>query len=236
MKIRGIIIAFLALMVFFASYACANEPEPQKASTAAPVKVPYTNQTMAEVIKNGYAGTDDVIAYDTREKHRQDDSASREAVVNDDVAVEPTAGPDTGTVEEGETAVSELVDEWNLEGNDDSEGERTGESDESVTESEDPVLTYLGTYTATAYCACPICTGEYSTGYTASGTIATEGRTIACNNLPIGTQVYIEGYGYYTVEDTGWTPYGDAWLDIFYSSHDSALAFGVRNVEVYLVN
>lgn len=101
---------------------------------------------------------------------------------------------------------------------------------------DNPVLTPLGTFTATAYCSCSICTGVYSTGYTASGTWATEGRTVACNILPFGTQIYIEGYGYYIVEDTGWSPYGDAWLDIFYSSHDSALAFGVRNVEVYLVN
>ena len=97
-------------------------------------------------------------------------------------------------------------------------------------------LTYLGAYTATAYCACSICTGEYATGYTASGTLATEGRTVACNTLPFGTEIYIEGYGYYIVEDTGWSPYGDAWLDIFFESHDSALAFGLRNVEVYLVN
>lgn len=120
-----------------------------------------------------------------------------------------------------------LADESEVESEYDGDG--TGDTD-------NPVLTYLGTFTATAYCACSICTGAYSTGYTASGTWATEGRTVACNVLPFGTQIYIEGYGYYTVEDTGWSPYGDAWLDLFYSSHDSALAFGVRNVEVYLVN
>lgn len=97
-------------------------------------------------------------------------------------------------------------------------------------------LTYLGNWTATAYCACSICTGVYSSGYTASGTLATEGRTIACNSLPFGTQIYIDGYGYYTVEDTGWSPYGDAWLDLFFESHDRALAFGLRNVDVYVVN
>ena len=96
-------------------------------------------------------------------------------------------------------------------------------------------LTYLGTFTATGYCSCAQCCGAYSSGYTASGTLATEGRTIACNSLPFGTQVYIEGYGYYVVEDTGWSPY-DPWLDIFFSSHDAALSFGLRNVEVYLVN
>ena len=128
----------------------------------------------------------------------------------------------------------EESDEHNDSGVDEQGQSGSGEPDDSG--NGDTNLTYLGTYTATAYCACPICTGAYSTGYTASGTFATEGRTVACNTLPFGTQIYIEGYGYYTVEDTGWSPYGDAWLDLFYSSHDSALAFGVRNVEVYLVN
>ena len=95
-------------------------------------------------------------------------------------------------------------------------------------------LTYLGEFTATAYCACPICCGEYSSGYTASGTLATEGRTIACNSLPFGTQVMIEGHTY-VVEDTGWSPYGENWLDIFFASHDAALAYGMRTVDVYLI-
>lgn len=105
--------------------------------------------------------------------------------------------------------------------------------DEAITEEKE--LTYLGTWTATAYCSCPVCCGEYATGYTASGTLATEGRTVACNILPFGTQLMIGG-NIYTVEDTGWSPYGESWIDIFFDSHDSALAYGVREVEVYLVN
>ena len=96
-------------------------------------------------------------------------------------------------------------------------------------------LTYYGEFTATAYCACPVCCGEYSSGYTASGTLAEEGRTIACNSLPFGTQVMIDGH-IYTVEDTGWSPYGENWLDIFFNSHEAALAYGCRTVDVYLVN
>lgn len=95
-------------------------------------------------------------------------------------------------------------------------------------------LIYLGAWTATAYCACEICCGAYSSGYTASGTWATEGRTIACNALPMGTQVLIDG-NTYIVEDTGWSPYGDAWVDIFFASHDAALAYGMRTVDVYLI-
>ncbi len=115
----------------------------------------------------------------------------------------------------------------------DAEGDGTGA--EGTAEDSWEAVTYLGTWTATAYCSCPICCGDYSTGYTASGTLATEGRTIACNSLPMGTQVLIDG-NTYTVEDTGYSPYGDAWIDIFFESHDSALAYGVRPVDVYLVN
>ena len=100
---------------------------------------------------------------------------------------------------------------------------------------EDGELACLGMFTVTAYCACPVCCGSYSSGYTASGTYAAEGRTVACNSLPMGTHIYIEGCGNYTVEDTGWSPYGESWLDIFFEDHDAALAFGVKDAEVYLI-
>lgn len=116
------------------------------------------------------------------------------------------------------------------------EATETVKPEEVTTEEEtagnEPV--FLGVYTCTAYCSCPACCGEYSSGYTASGTLATEGRTVACNSLPIGTKLLIDG-DTYIVEDTGWTPYGDAWLDFYFDSHDAALAFGVQEKEVYLL-
>lgn len=114
------------------------------------------------------------------------------------------------------------------------DAEDSGEPTEGTPEDCGPSVTYLGTWTATAYCSCVECTTD-GNGITASGTVATEGRTIACNALPIGTEVLIDGHTY-VVEDTGYTPYGDAWIDIFFASHDSALAFGVRPVDVYLIN
>lgn len=149
--------------------------------------------------------------------------------------------PDSTGVE----AEEGFTDEYSDSGVDESGQSDSGESavpepEVSVQEYEESgeSLTYLGQYVATAYCSCPTCTGPYSSGYTASGTLATEGRTIACNTLPFGTQVYIECgeySGYYIVEDTGWSPYGDAWLDFFFESHDSALAFGLRYADVYIV-
>lgn len=163
---------------------------------------------------------------------------SGESEVDGEGYTDPAAESEPDTAVVGETEQTVVGDNASVDsyanGYYDSSGlVASGRSEPEYTE---PSLTYLGQFTATAYCACPICTGEYSSGYTASGTLATEGRTVACNVLPMGTQIYVDGHGYYTVEDTGWSPYGDAWLDFFFESHDSALAFGLRTVDVYLVN
>ena len=103
---------------------------------------------------------------------------------------------------------------------------------EEVNEAE--TLEYLGEWTITGYCAGSCCCGEYASGYTASGTLATAGRTIACNSLPFGTKLMIDGV-VYTVEDTGYSPY-EPWADIFFDTHEEALAWGLQTKEVYLVN
>ena len=91
-------------------------------------------------------------------------------------------------------------------------------------------LTYLGYFTLTAYCPCPLCNGPY-TG-TASGAPLTSGHTVAMGGLPFGTKLYINGT-IYTVEDRG-TPYG--WVDIYFDTHEETEAFGMRYADVYLVN
>lgn len=91
---------------------------------------------------------------------------------------------------------------------------------------------YLGNFKLTSYCACPICCGIWSDGTatTASGTTATEGRTVAMGGVPFGTKLIIGGL-LYTVEDRG-TPYGH--VDIYKNSHQDALNFGVQYADVYL--
>ena len=39
----------------------------------------------------------------------------------------------------------------------------------------------------------------------------------------------------YTVEDTGYTEFGDCWVDIYFDTHEEALAYGVQEREVYLI-
>lgn len=97
---------------------------------------------------------------------------------------------------------------------------------------EEPILTYVGNWITTAYCPCELCCGDYATGYTASGTLATEGRTVATFDLPFGTKIYIDGLGEFIVEDNG---VEGGWIDIFFNSHEDALNYGMRNMDIYII-
>lgn len=95
---------------------------------------------------------------------------------------------------------------------------------------------YMGTFVATAYCACEKCCGKDPShpayGITATGTTATQGRTIAVDPdvIELGSVVTIDDHQY-TAEDTGRAIKGNR-IDIFFDSHDDALAFGVQEVAV----
>lgn len=91
---------------------------------------------------------------------------------------------------------------------------------------------YLGTYALTAYCGCEICNGG-NAGITAMGVEPSEGWTVACNSLPLGTQISING-NVYEVQDTG--NMDDGTIDIFMNSHEEALNFGVQSADVYVVS
>ncbi|MGN0439099.1 MAG: SH3 domain-containing protein [Lachnospiraceae bacterium] len=89
----------------------------------------------------------------------------------------------------------------------------------------------LGMFTITAYCGCSRCSS--GNNRTASGTVPTQGRTIAADTsiLPFGTQVVIGGV-VYTVEDCGSGVRGNH-IDIFFATHEQALAFGRRTMQVF---
>lgn len=98
---------------------------------------------------------------------------------------------------------------------------------------------YLGEYTLTAYCACPICCGQWSNGYTATGTLATEGRTIAVDPgvVPYGSKVLLiwpDGTQHeYIAEDCGSGVNGNH-IDVFIADHEAARVFGVQHAAAYL--
>lgn len=91
-----------------------------------------------------------------------------------------------------------------------------------------------GVYKVTAYCACMKCCGK-TNGITASGVKATANHTIAApRTFAFGTKVVIDGVTY-TVEDRGGAIQGNR-IDIYMNSHSEALKWGVRYVEVEVLN
>lgn len=91
---------------------------------------------------------------------------------------------------------------------------------------------YIGKFKLTAYCACSKCCGQWAdaNATTASGTHAVQGRTVACNSLPFGTRIVING-NVYVVEDRGGM--ANNVIDVFFNSHQEALNFGVQYADVY---
>lgn len=104
---------------------------------------------------------------------------------------------------------------------------------------------YLGEFKLTAYCSCEKCCGYWATirdtdengepiVYTASGAVAKDGVTIAVDTsqIPYGTDVYIAGYGFRSAQDCGGAIKGNR-IDVYYSSHEEALAMGVVYKDVW---
>ena len=93
-----------------------------------------------------------------------------------------------------------------------------------LTEAKEPEMTYLGEYELTAY--------EW-TGYRcANGNYPTCNYTVACNSLPLGTQIFIEGMGTYVVEDRGGM--SDNVIDVYMGDYDTCIQFGRRSAKVYI--
>ena len=92
----------------------------------------------------------------------------------------------------------------------------------------------LGDFRITYYCPCEKCCGSYADGITASGVPATEGVTCACDYLPIGTMVNVDGH-IYTVQDRFGAFDGSKCIDIYVEDHDRAEGLGTHTSRVYLV-
>ena len=86
-------------------------------------------------------------------------------------------------------------------------------------------------FAITYYCPCEKCCGK-SDGITESGTIATEGRTIAVDPdvIPLGTTITIGGHDY-IAEDIGGAIKG-LHIDIYVNDHNRALKLGKHEAEV----
>lgn len=85
----------------------------------------------------------------------------------------------------------------------------------------------LGEWRITAY--------AYTGSPCADGIYPEACETIACNSLPFGSKVYIDGIGVRTVHDRGPGYMGDEWLDLYLGDTQECISFGDQVRKVYLV-
>lgn len=88
---------------------------------------------------------------------------------------------------------------------------------------------------ATGYEASPVSTGIWSDGYTYTGLVARHGIIATDPSvIPLGTELYVPGYGVGVAADIGGAIKGNI-IDLFFESIEEALEWGRQNVEVYIL-
>ena len=71
---------------------------------------------------------------------------------------------------------------------------------------------------------------------TSSGTLVRHGViAVDPSFIPIGTRVFIPGYGEAVAEDIGWAIRGNV-IDVAFDTHEEAMAFGRQHLEIYIID
>ena len=96
---------------------------------------------------------------------------------------------------------------------------------------------YMGDFKISHYCderTAHICGG--GNGITASGKPTEVGWTVAADTsvLPMGTIIYVEGYGFREVCDRGGAV-KDKKIDILVTTHDEAMSMGIKHKDVWVL-
>lgn len=96
-------------------------------------------------------------------------------------------------------------------------------------------FTFWGECNITGYTpGCAHCCGGSTAGIGSSGVAMIPGYSVAMGSaLPFGTTIYVEGYGFYVVEDRG---VGNYHVDISAPSHDQCYDLTGYGVNVWIVN
>jgi 3D (Asp-Asp-Asp) domain-containing protein len=99
-------------------------------------------------------------------------------------------------------------------------------------EASNPVITV----DATAYTAsCEGCSGITKTGVNIKDNPEEKVIAVDPNVIPLGSEVYVEGYGYATAEDIGGAIDGNE-IDVFIPTEQEAKNWGRKQVKVTIIN
>lgn len=112
-----------------------------------------------------------------------------------------------------------------------SETEKESDSEDKENEFGIPNYSRVVYVEATAYS----CAEPGLSAYTAMGTLCRRGVIATDPNvIPLGTRVYIPGYGYAVAEDTGGAIVGNV-IDIAYDTVEECYSWGRRTVPMYIL-
>lgn len=90
--------------------------------------------------------------------------------------------------------------------------------------------------TATAYTAyCEGCSGTTAYGIDLRANPDSKVIAVDKNVIPLGTKVWVEGYGVAIAGDTGGAIKGNK-IDVFIPSYENAMAWGVKKVKIKVLN
>ncbi|WP_042346870.1 LysM peptidoglycan-binding and 3D domain-containing protein [Bacillus massiliigorillae] len=92
------------------------------------------------------------------------------------------------------------------------------------------------TVTATAYSeTCDECTGITATGFNLKANPGAKVIAVDPNVIPLGSKVYVEGYGYATALDTGGAIKGNR-IDVYIPNESEVNQWGVKQVKVQILD
>ncbi|GGP09753.1 3D domain-containing protein [Oceanobacillus neutriphilus] len=150
-----------------------------------------------------------------------------EPAVEEEPAEEPATEEESAEEPAEEPAEEEVVVEQtsNEESASESEEQSSDESPQGKTISVE----------ATAYTAgCNGCSGVTATGVDLNADPNAKVIAVDPSVIPLGSKVYVEGYGYATAADTGGAIQGNK-IDLHVPSQEEALSFGRQQVNVTIV-
>src|SRR5690625_1517094 len=161
------------------------------------------------------------------EKQEVTEEPVAEEPVEEEVAQEPEPKAEENTAEKVETVEQEEPAE---------KAEPVAQSNEQEQSSEASSNGETKTVTATAYTAkCDGCSGVTSTGIDLNADPNKKVIAVDPSVIPLGTEVYVEGYGKAVAGDTGGAIKGNK-IDLHVPSKEEANSWGVQTVNVEILD
>lgn len=167
------------------------------------------------------------------QKLKTDGEASGQEMSTDESTAKEETVADTQVVEEESVEDTQANEETSVETEEVSESQSEEKQNESQSNTPEGQTISV---TATAYTAsCDGCSGVTATGVNLNEDQNAKVIAVDPDVIPLGSEVYVEGYGRATAADTGGNINGNK-IDLHVPSEKEALNWGVQSVDVTVIN